>query len=276
MADNGEVKLKVIRIMRNGDSGKGVMLHDPFGSQIAQSRVTTTAGEVEIPAIFRDGSVLGLVYRVEPGAAQELIGSRHFDPLLVFGRAVALLAVFEHRDFSGGAYNEVALSLLVRRSGTTVSALRFSIQPRTIEDAALMVVNLAVNTHIAVVAGIELWGYPKYLAEITTNFQRNRVDVSINSEFSLTHSSGIGCSIKCPPLATYSIKEDRIIRTVIECAHRIRLGGARSVSMEVLGPGPTADSLRNLGLAGVRPWLAFRSDAERMILPLGREIGTGS
>jgi hypothetical protein len=247
-----------------------------FGSDIAQSRLPTTAGEVEIPAIFRDGSVLGLVYRVDPGAARDLISQQRFDPLLVFGKAVVLFAVFEHRDFTGGPYNEVALGVLVRRSGTKISALQFSIQPRTNKDAALLILNLAVNTQIALVAGIELWGYPKYLADIKTKFQRSRVDISVGSEFSLTHSSGIGCSIKCPALATYSIQKDRVIRTVIECAHRIRLGGARSVSLELGGGGPTADSLRHLGLAGLRPWLAFRSDAERMILPLGLEVGTAS
>jgi hypothetical protein len=203
----------------------------------------------------------------------ELIGPRPFDPLLVSGRAIALLAAFEHREFTGGPYNEIALGLLAKRRGTAPSLTQFALHLRTLVDAAWLIVNLPVTTNIALVAGVELWCYPKYLADIRTDFRPDRVVVSLGSEFSLTHARGVGCSVKCPPLVTYSVLNERIIRTTIDCHHWIRFGGARRVRVDLHGRGPTSDSLRALGVADLRPMLAFRSDAERMVLPLGQEIG---
>ena len=241
-----------------------------------QVATPTSAGVVGIPGLYRDGSILGLIYRVSPRSAQTLIGDQPFDPLLVAGKAIVLLAAFEHRDFSGGPYNEVALGVQVTLRGAAPRLLGFPFRLRTVAGTALHIVNLAVTTNIAMVAGIELWGFPKYLAEIDTAFRPNNVEVVLGSEIVLSHCRRFGCSIKSPPFVTYSILEGRVIRTVVECGHRIRFGGANTVQLKVSGPGPMSNSIRTLGLDASRPACAFRSDAVTMILPLGRDIGAAA
>ena len=243
-----------------------------FVSDIRQVATSTSAGPVDLPGLYRDGSMLGIVYRVDRRSAQGAIGDKPFDPLLLAGRAIVLLAAFEHRDFTGGPYNEVALGILVKQRGTAPSLLGLTYKIRTVEEAALLIVNLAVTTNIALVAGIELWGFPKYLEEISTSFRPDHVQIALGSEIALSHTRGFGYAIKSPPLITYSMLKGRVIRTIVECGHRIRFGGANTVSLEVRGPGPTANSIQALGLDMMRPTLAFRSDAVTMILPLGREI----
>ena len=76
-----------------------------------------------------------------------------------------------------------------------------------------------LNDHPPIAGGRELWGFPKYLAEINTAFRPSNVEVVLGPEIVLSQCRRFGCSIKSPPFITYSILEGRVIRTVVECGH---------------------------------------------------------
>jgi hypothetical protein len=76
------------------------------------------------------------------------------------------------------------------------------------------------------------------------------------------------------PVVTYTAQRGRLLRTVIEVNHRASWGTGAGAHLELLGDGPTASSLRALGLAGKKPLASFRTDTFRARLPAGVEVGS--
>jgi acetoacetate decarboxylase len=244
-----------------------------FFAGIKQNKVTTSVGPVELPILYRDGSLLAVGYRVDPAFVRSVLGDLSLEPLVTLGRALAVLSMFEYRDTSIGPYNEIGISVLVRRAGTAPSPWRLLRDPRKEEDAGMYVVNLPVTSPVAWAAGVELWGYPKYVTGIDTDFRPDGVRVTLEKEFVLTHSRRPGIEIDGAPMITYTIRKNRLIRTITEVGHRMRFGGARTVELKIIGDGPTAATLRALGLHAARPAFALRVDSLRAVLPAGKDLG---
>jgi hypothetical protein len=240
---------------------------------IKQTPTATSTGPVALPILYRDGSMLVIGYRIEPAIATSMLRNLPLEPLVMFGRALVLVCLFEYRDTTIGPYNEIGVGIYVRRTGTAPSLWRVLRDPRKIEDVGLYVVNLPVSAHAALTAGVEIWGYPKYVAGIATSFQQDRIRVTLESEFVLTYSHGFGFEINGPPFITYTLLKNRLLRTIVEVGHCVRFGGARSIRLSINGAGPTAATAKALGLDAVRPAFAFRTDAMKAVLPAGKDLG---
>jgi hypothetical protein len=147
---------------------------------------------------------------------------------------------------------------------------------RAAADVGCYVTNLPVNTNVARVGGVELFGFPKYAAGISTSFHRDGVRVTLENEFILTQSCGFGLELDGMPIVTYTMLNNHVIRTVVETGHRVRFGGAHSVQLKITGDGPTATTAKSLGLDTTRATFAFRTDAMRAVLPLGKDLGSSA
>ncbi|HEX9208716.1 MAG TPA: acetoacetate decarboxylase family protein [Steroidobacteraceae bacterium] len=240
---------------------------------IRQVAVGTAAGPVALPILYRDGSLLVVGYRIDPARASSALAGLALEPLVTLGRALVLLSMFEYRDTSIGPYNEIGIALLAQRAGTAPSTWRLLRDARQVLDAGLYVTNLPVTTPVACSAGVEIWGYPKYVTGIATDFRADGVTVTLENEFVLTHSRRYGLEVAGVPMITYTSKSGRLIRTVTEVGHRMRFGGAGTVELKIIGDGPTAATLRALGLDAARPAFAMRTDAVQAVLPFGKDIG---
>jgi hypothetical protein len=241
-----------------------------------QEPASISSGACNLPVLYRDGSMLGLVYRVDPVLAMDLVRGLPLEPVVVFGEAIASLCVFEYRDTTLGSYNEICLGIQVKRSGSSPSLLRALWDMRSVDDTGLLILTLPVTTEQAYVAGVELWGYPKYISNIDTAFRADGVQTTLRDEFTLSHSRRFGLRSKGFPFITYTVLNQRLIRTVVEVEHRVRYGGAATVQLRVVGEGPTSNIIRKLALDTLVPSVAFRTDALKTVLPLGKDIGTAT
>jgi hypothetical protein len=192
---------------------------------------------------------------------------------LAWRKAVVLLGVFEYRDTTIGPYNEIGVGIFAKRQGTSASLFSFARNMRKCEDVGLYVACLPVNTQAALIAGRELWGFPKYIAGIKTAFKPDSVEATLDREFVLSHSRGLGLVTNGIPFITYTFIGHRLLRTIIDVRHRVRFGGARSVRLNVTGSGSTAAVISKLGLDATPASFAFRTDSLSAVLPLGRELG---
>lgn len=244
----------------------------PFLAGTRQLEAHCSAGRCDLPILYEDASQMLALYRVALDAAAALIPDQRLEPMPVFGKAVAGIAAFEYRDNTAGKYNEIGLVVLARRRQTRPSLLRLLRKPATEPDAAFYVVNLPVTTELARAAGAEFWGYPKYVTAIETNFTGNGVRFTLAGEFALNYRKGPGLSLAAFPVTTFSIKHGQLLRTVIPTHGRMRFGGAGSVELDLLGDGPTARSVRALGLQHLKPFAISRNDALRVILPAGEQV----
>jgi hypothetical protein len=240
---------------------------------IQQRVLVTLIGPVQLPALYRDGSMLVVGYRIRRAIAESALDGLPLEPLPVLGSALVLIVAGEYRDTSIGPYNEIGILICARRKGTAPSLWRVMRDVRVAEDVGCYVTNLPVNSDLARIGGVELFGFPKYAAAITTSFYPDGVRVTLENEFVLTQSRGFGLELDGMPIVTYTMLNNHLIRTIVEIGHRVRFGGAHSVQLKITGDGPTARTAKSLGLNTTRATFAFRTDAMKAVLPLGTDLG---
>jgi hypothetical protein len=211
-----------------------------------------------LPVRVRDGDSWSAQFFVRARAAQAIVdpaGLEVAQPLP--GRAAAVIAFASYRDTDLGAYDELAITFLVRPHG----AARGSALDRMLEfargEVAIYVHHLAATQPLPVEAQRTIWGYPSVLADIEVRRAGDRVECSLAHEgrqvLRIELHDGGPIRSKDPNLPNYSVC-DGVMRmsewnqkgTVL-----LRLGGTK---LE-LGSHPSADELRSLGL----PKRAFMS-----------------
>ena len=226
-------------------------------------------GELEIPVRITDGSSLACIYRANLDAARGILPSDRFEPVSVGGDALVQVAALQYDETTIGPYNELGVMVMVRRRGSTPSRVRMLMSLAKVEDAGWFMLNLPVSTGFACAAGRELWGYPGYVTRVDTVFDREDAKVILGEELVIEHRARFGITVPGRPFVFFSELEGRLMRTVVPVEHSQRIGGARSVRIQLTGDGPTADTVRRLGLDRRRPMFAARADHLRLTLPPG-------
>ncbi len=243
-----------------------------FFEGIVQSPVETSAGSCDLPILYRDGSVVGLMYRVAPELVAPLISEPDaFEPFTLMGKALVQLVVFEYRDTSIGPYQEVALAVEVRRRGSKVSTWGALFDAPSQPDYGSWFLNLPVTTASACAAGREIWGYPKYVTDIETSFTDAKIHAVQKGEFELTVGPAGWLETPGIPFVLMSKRGGTVVRTIVRTNHPLRWGGAGEVKLKILGSGPTADNLEELDLADVSPSFVWRAMKMQSILPKGED-----
>ena len=261
-----------ISIIGNAGGGKTVLamkthMTESMTGPAAPERFSI--GALELPVRYTDGSAIACIYRVPLEDARAVVASEAVEPLPVGGRAMVQLMALEYRDTSVGPYNELGVLVLVRRRGSSPSGVKTMLSPARVEDAGWWVVNLPVTTGFTCAAGREIWGYPKYVTRLDTTFDRDAVQVILGEELVVEHRARFGMTMPTPPYVFFSELSGRLMRTVVPVRHKLRMGGARSVHVQVTGRGPTADTVRRLGLEYRHPMMAARVDRLDFELPRG-------
>ncbi len=246
---------------------------EPESFYPAQDPIETSMGPCRLPIHYRDGSLVALFWRLDQNVAATALEHSPFEPMLFLGKALALLVAFEYRDTSIGPYNEVGLAIWSQIRGSRPSWLKVIIDPRRQIEQGVVIINLPVTTETAWTAGRELWGYPKYVSAIQTHFSENRTEAVLEGEFLLRVDKSTGIGLRGMPFVILSLLHGRILRTVVEVDHDVRWSLGSGATLEMLGDGPTARSIRALGLHVIKPALIFRTDRMRSFLPLGEDQG---
>lgn len=247
---------------------------DDFFASVEQKPVSTSAGGCDLPILYRDGSVIGLMYRVAPERVAPLIpDADRFEPFTLMGKAIVQLVIFEYRDTSIGPYNELALAVEIKRKGSSPSTWGALVNARKQPDYGSTFLNLPVTTQAACAAGREIWGYPKYVVGIETAFSEQGVHAVQKGELELRAGPAGWLETPGIPFVLMSTREGKVIRTVVETGHKLQWGGGETVELSRLGPGPTADNVEALGLFGQKPAFVWRTLHMRSILPEGEVMG---
>lgn len=250
------------------------LMSDAFLDAIPQRSATLSSGTCDVPILYRDASQIGVFFRVDLDRARDVVGrSSTVEPWPILGKAVAAIYAWEYRDSTVGSYGEVGLGVQCRKKGARPSLARLALDMGDDDDQGIWVASLPVTTEAACRAGIELWGYPKYVAPIETTFVAGEASVRLGDELALRVPAASGPRLPGQPIVTYTAREGRLVRTRIDVDHRARWGGGGGAHLELRDEGPTARLARRLGLDRARIVASFRVDRFRARLPLGRDVG---
>ncbi len=204
-----------------------------------------------LPVEVRDADSWAAQFLVRAKAAQSIVdptGLEVAQPLP--GRAVVNVAFVRYKDTDLDAYNELAVAFLVRRDAATKASALALMREFGTGKIGVYIHRLPVTQTFTLEAGQTIWGYPKFLADISITESGGTVTCALEHDGAhvLTLAIKEGGPIPLPrqDLPTYSLREGVLRRTEWDqhAPMKARLGGSR---LE-LGSHAIADELRSLGL----------------------------
>lgn len=259
-------------------------IDDPF---FAYPRTTlpTSEGEVDFPILYLDTSTLVAGFWVDAHAAAACLQGQDLRLAMTLGRrAMVMMAFYNYRVTTVGAYNEVGLAIPVvprnAPAGTRwMQALTDVDSPR--RDLGYYVVHLPVTTAAANAAGREAWGLPKFITPIDFEMQGRDVAMRVRDPDHPEANAGaicelngrMGLGVPGPSIGVvlYSQLNGQKLRATVNVrgGGDIHLPGSLRLSVG-LSSHPMAQTLRNLGLHGARPVWLSATDQFQSRLNLGR------
>jgi acetoacetate decarboxylase len=105
------------------------------------------------PFYYRDSRCIAVAFETDPETALEVLP----EPLSLVDPATAVLSFYDYRWSTFGRYQEAILSLLVEHQGRYMTYIQ----------------QIAVTTEPPMLGGREIWGFPKKLAKITFESERD-------------------------------------------------------------------------------------------------------
>ena len=142
--------------------------HAPFFEGVAQVEATLAGQSGRLPVFYYDGTAQTAVFPARLRELRKLLPDPRFVPArLAPGLGALAVTCFEYRDTDIGPYNELAISVVLNEppfaSNLPGRALLAGMRRRQLHA---WVQHLPVTTEVARAAGVELYNYPKFLAEI--------------------------------------------------------------------------------------------------------------
>ena len=251
----------------------------PTFFQVSQHDAQTSRGPVPLPILYYDVSTFNAFFRIEVEAAEAVLQGTDLSPMVFGGKAFAAMAFFEYRKTSIGAYNEVGLCLATypREDKQPPNALRDFLRLTPDRVMGMHVLDLPVSTEAAFSAGREIWGYPKFVANIPLSFEKREFEGSVMDPdkdvpiFRLAGPFGHGPSLPGIDLVLYSHLAGVRIKTVVDVNASFVTARAPRMSLKVgHSTHRMAENLRALGLDGASPSLVQNSRYFRSRLHAGK------
>ena len=251
----------------------------------------TSEGPVDVPILYYEASnVVAVFHASRAGAERVLEGTGLAPQLSADGSALAALSFYEYRRTTVGVYNEVGTAILATPLGARRSRLGLAelLAPTNWRTGGAYVVDLPVTTAAANAAGREIWGYPKFVTDISFRLAKREFESTVwdprNSDRDargriVTVGGRLGPGLPAPPMGivTYSMLDGALLKTRIEVRGRARLHAPGSVRLDI-GPSshPMAQNLRTLGLEGAHARIVVETDHFRSRLPAGFVVMRGA
>lgn len=209
---------------------------------------------VTLPVEIRHARQWASTWLVPAAAAQSMIDYTGLEVIQpVPGRALFALAFVDYIDGDLDSYHEVAFSFLVRPHDATGPTTTLE-QLRAFRTGAMgaFIHDLPVDQAFTRAAGVGIWGYPKWIAQISFTQMRSSTACSVYCEgahqFTLEVKDRGFFSFPSDMPPTYSWRDGILRRTSWDLevtGGAGRPGGARLT----LGPnGPLVETLRKLRL----------------------------
>lgn len=221
---------------------------------IVQWQLEWKGKPAKLPVYYYDDTSITLIHTADTREVRRRLPHPAMRPVeLRPGRAVVAFTAFEYRKTDIDPYNEFSIAFLIRfgcRPLPGLSLLR-SLWSRSF---TAYVWQLPVTTEAARAPGVELYGYPKFLADL--RFERTQERISCR----MAHDGAEVLTVRGPVLPTapgprvryrtYSVKNGlplvaNVLIDPTAYAERMMPKGAELS----IGSGPIADELRALRLS---------------------------
>ncbi len=244
--------------------------------KVPTGKCETSKGPVTVPCLFTDGSAVMAFYLSDYDAVLSKLDGTDFVPLKIAGgKAFTVLGFFDYRDSSFGPYKEVTLMFPVLPEDSAdvfsvVTDLFRSLEKRKIGN---YMIDLPVTSELPLAAGRELWGYPKFMADIRCGYEDGKFSAAVNTISGSTEILHFECpfgggfpSIMLSSIS-YTCLNDSVRRSVVSMNSSGRITSGSQARLSVgAGDHRMIRNIKDLEIEGTRPAFVQTTAALQYIL----------
>jgi hypothetical protein len=209
----------------------------------------------KLPVFYYDNTSVSAVYTASTRRVRELLPLQEMKPVeILYGRCLAVFTAFEYRRTDIDPYNEFSIAFPITWGKTPIPLLT-ALRQRVKRCFSAYVWQLPVTTEIARLGGVELYGFPKFLADITLERRDGWIECRLSEKgepiLSLRGRELPVKRGKLERLVTYSVIDDIPIMThvIFDPLEFAETRDRNAASLEVATRHPISKALRDMGLS---------------------------
>ena len=244
---------------------------------VGQKEFEYQGQKVKMPVFYYDNTFLAAAYTASTAGVRKLLPHREMRPVELYpGRCLVVFMAFEYRKSDLGPYNEfsIAAGVTFGKAQVPLATLASQFLRRSLSACILQ---LPVTTETARAAGVDFYGYPKFIAGIDFHREPGQVRCNLSEKgediLSLSGNvlpTGEGKQIE---YTTFSIKDGaplrtRILVSPVDFAQSMSRDAAR---LEIASDHPICRDLRSMDL-GEKPVLYQYSPVAEAVLFAGTPV----
>jgi len=218
-------------------------MDETFFAGIKTEEIEISGVRITFPIRYFDSSTIAASFSAPAAKVQEALPSDKLKPVQFMpGTAAIALAAMEYRHIDSLApYNEFGIMVpVVYQTADNVPGL-----------PGLYVLHLPVTTEEARLGGVEIYGYPKFIAEISfedaDEIHRCRVRAEGKDIITLEVRK-LAREPQSSEFCTYTVKDGQLLRTLVQQQGQVGASDVRGGASYTLGDHPIAEELRALGM----------------------------
>ena len=136
----------------------------------------------KLPVFYYDNTSMTAIFTASTKKAMKYLPHQDMHPVELFpGRCLVGFSAFEYRKTDIAPYNEFSISILISFAGRPVPGITIlSNMGRRCFHAYVW--HLPVTTEAARYGGVELYGYPKFIADIVFKREKDYLECSLSEK----------------------------------------------------------------------------------------------
>ncbi len=252
-------------------------MRDDFFKGIKQWEIDFNGFTGKMPIFYYDNTSMTAIYTASTKRVKKLLPDTNMRPVEMFpGRCLVAFTAFEYRKTDIDPYNEFSVAFVVTYGKTQVPGLTSLVQLMRHRFTA-HVWQLPVTTEIARIGGVQVYGYPKFIADI--RFERSAGSLACTlaeNDTTILTLRGKALPVKRGKgyrYVTYSVSDTiplvaNVLIDPVEFAQSMK---GSSAELELGRGHPISETLRDIGL-GKKPVIYQYMPQTRAILFAGRNL----
>ncbi len=249
-----------------------------FSNTRPGKEVTYDKATFELPILYLRDDFFGLYFTANAKKVREIMPSDKLYPVIMpNGRAVIGIAAYNYIDTTVGSYGEVPVVIpaVYGEKPIPFTGLLIALMESRYPGFGVLVQHLPVTKILARDAGRGEWGYTKFVADMHFNITPEYMECQMHEEEQHILDIRVarkGIYVKdTKPLITFSVKDNKLIKTLIPHKGMKRISLNTKGSFVNFGSHPMAQSVIDLEISS-KPFMAIYYSERSAILPSGEVI----
>jgi hypothetical protein len=252
-------------------------MNSDFFQGVKQWEFNLREMQFKLPVFYYDTTTITAIYTASTSKVKKLLPLSQMKPIEISpGKCLVAFVAFEYRQTDIDPYNELAIAFLISFDKPQVPFLTAFTQMYRRRMTAY-VWHLPVTTEIARLGGVELYGYPKFIADIEFRKEDDQISCHLsengNKILSLRGTVLPVTRGKNSKIITYSVINNIPLVTNVHI-NQLEFGESRDkqgATLEFGSDHSICEGLQNIGLSAT-PILYQYSPLNQAILFAGRNL----